>query len=636
MGHRDGRGPIQGGGGGASVLDAWQEVNATTIRPKAPYTSVLIPGDLEVQGDTTLADQVIATGDIYAGAAFDLGFTGRAKFKSPADGIVTLLNAAESGFTRMQYGGTTAAFPAIKRNATALNFRLADDSADAPITAGTATFSGAVLPTGGVALGAVAAASLWSALFLSGNVTWTDGAGARDTAVGRSAAGKVALYGASDAVGANLAFASDKVIQFSSTTDPDGTVDTSIGRSAANVVALYGGTGTTTGAALVLASDMGVRFSSTTDPDGTVDLVLGRSAAGVLALYNETTRTTGASLALASDKVVNWSSTTDPDGSADTGLKRIAAGVVACTDGSSGDGRLWVHQGTAASAALQLGDTDTGFWRDTAGGSAKIGVTWNGSTRWAFYHDTNSFTCASNVTLAWINATGITNQAVDTQIGRSAAAVVGFYGSALTNGASIALASGMWVQWSSDADPDTAYDTAVIRAAAGILAPQSAAAGTGDWKAPKSSITTGTMTRASDALVRKAIHKFTWTNAQVQALGATTAGDILVGTLPAKFVVTNAYIVIDTAAGTVTTLTVSCGRTGASYIDYIVASDAKAAANTVYGDTSAERGTNLTGYDLPSYTGTTAVNAHFISTGGNLNTVTTSTGTVFIEGYVLP
>jgi len=66
-------------------------------------------------------------------------------------GIVTLYNAALTDFSRLQFGGTTSSFPAIKRNATALNFRLADDSADAPITAAAATFSGA-LTYGGVTL----------------------------------------------------------------------------------------------------------------------------------------------------------------------------------------------------------------------------------------------------------------------------------------------------------------------------------------------------------------------------------------------------------------------------------------------------------------------------------------------------
>jgi len=149
-------------------------------------------------------------------------------------------------------------------------------------------------------------------------------------------------------------------------------------------------------------------------------------------------------------------------------------------------------------------------------------------------------------------------------------------------------------------------------------------------------LTSGTATAETQAIESGSlIHSCTWTNAQVAAL-AGTAGDISCFTLPAKTVVKNVYLIILTSGGTVTTLTAAVGRTGAGYIDYIVASDAKAAANTVYGDAVAERGTNLVGYDLPSYTGTTVVNIHFISTGGNLSTVTTSTGRVVIETSLIP
>jgi hypothetical protein len=96
------------------------------------------------------------------------------------------------------------------------------------------------------------------------------------------------------------------------------------------------------------------------------------------------------------------------------------------------------------------------------------------------------------------------------------------------------------------------------------------------------------------------------------------------------------YVVILTADTSANGLTVACGRTSATFIDYIVASDAKAAANTVYGDASAERGTNLTGYDLPSYTGTTTISCHFIKTVTNLSTVLTSTGRVIIETALVP
>lgn len=149
-------------------------------------------------------------------------------------------------------------------------------------------------------------------------------------------------------------------------------------------------------------------------------------------------------------------------------------------------------------------------------------------------------------------------------------------------------------------------------------------------------LTAGTMTNTNQYELRRVWHRYDWTNAMVVALGAVLSGNVSVCTLPAKTILTNAYIVITSAGGTVTTLTVSLGRTAATYVDYIVASDAKAAANTVYGDASGERGTNLTGYDLPSFTGTTVVNAQFVSTGTNLNTVTTSTGTVYLETILLP
>jgi len=148
---------------------------------------------------------------------------------------------------------------------------------------------------------------------------------------------------------------------------------------------------------------------------------------------------------------------------------------------------------------------------------------------------------------------------------------------------------------------------------------------------PVEAITAGTMTTvgSSEAVSVDVTTCRGWTNAMVTAL-PTTAGDIAFGTLPAKTKLIDAAIIITGAAVGPTTVTVSLGRTATTYIDYIVASDAKATANTVYGDVSGERGTNLTMYDLPSYTGTTVINAHFVSTGANLSTVTGSTGTVCV------
>jgi hypothetical protein len=160
--------------------------------------------------------------------------------------------------------------------------------------------------------------------------------------------------------------------------------------------------------------------------------------------------------------------------------------------------------------------------------------------------------------------------------------------------------------------------------------------GSGDWYANASALTAGTMTATNTGNLRTTTSRYDWTNAMVVALGAALVGDISVATLPAKTIVKNAYVIITGAAVGPATVTVACGRVAAGYIDYIVASDAKAAANTVYGDASGERGTNLTGYDMPSATGTTAVQCHFISTGANLSTVTGSTGSVYLETATLP
>jgi len=47
---------------------------------------------------------------------------------NPSDGIITLSNAAGTDFSRIQFGGTTSAFPSLKRSTTELQARLADDS----------------------------------------------------------------------------------------------------------------------------------------------------------------------------------------------------------------------------------------------------------------------------------------------------------------------------------------------------------------------------------------------------------------------------------------------------------------------------------------------------------------------------
>ena len=105
-------------------------------------------------GTTAITGAITSTGSIIAGTTLTSGsanahsWSSRSVIRSPSDGVISLANNAEADFGRLQFGGTTSSFPAIKRSSTTLAFRLADDSADAPISASNGTFSGYVV--GGV------------------------------------------------------------------------------------------------------------------------------------------------------------------------------------------------------------------------------------------------------------------------------------------------------------------------------------------------------------------------------------------------------------------------------------------------------------------------------------------------------
>lgn len=127
---------------------------ATTITVTGVTNSTLPVGThtlagLDV-GQTWGASQNFNLGAVVS-SSVGLAFGSNGGITAPSDGVWTFNNAAANGFGRIQLGGTTASFPSLKRSTTAVAFRLADDSADAGITAGTATLSGA-LTYGGVTL----------------------------------------------------------------------------------------------------------------------------------------------------------------------------------------------------------------------------------------------------------------------------------------------------------------------------------------------------------------------------------------------------------------------------------------------------------------------------------------------------
>ncbi len=104
-----------------------------------------ITGTATISGIITAGSHVFATGALRAGATQGILWNTRSALNSPSDGTIIISDNAGSSFSMLKFGAATSAYPAIKRNSAALNFRLADDSADAAITAGNATFSGTII-----------------------------------------------------------------------------------------------------------------------------------------------------------------------------------------------------------------------------------------------------------------------------------------------------------------------------------------------------------------------------------------------------------------------------------------------------------------------------------------------------------
>jgi hypothetical protein len=94
---------------------------------------------LEFQTDGVTRLTISTSGNLSTPGDLQIGTGGQYSFlsstilrASSGNGTLRLSNAAATDFDRLQFGGTTSSFPALKRNATALETKLADDSAYAP------------------------------------------------------------------------------------------------------------------------------------------------------------------------------------------------------------------------------------------------------------------------------------------------------------------------------------------------------------------------------------------------------------------------------------------------------------------------------------------------------------------------
>lgn len=102
------------GGHLLAVADNTYDIGANgATRPRTIYTGTHI---------------IAGSSLFFGGGANYIQGSGGGKFKMPSDGVFLFTNNAENDVSRIQLGGTTASFPAIRRNGTGLDVRLADDS----------------------------------------------------------------------------------------------------------------------------------------------------------------------------------------------------------------------------------------------------------------------------------------------------------------------------------------------------------------------------------------------------------------------------------------------------------------------------------------------------------------------------
>jgi hypothetical protein len=98
---------------------------------------------LEFQTDGVTRLSFTTGGNTQLAAGFSLVFAERVRLiPSGNDGILRLANIGDNGFDRLQFGGTTTSFPALKRSSATLQVRLADDSAFAGFSCGALTLNG--------------------------------------------------------------------------------------------------------------------------------------------------------------------------------------------------------------------------------------------------------------------------------------------------------------------------------------------------------------------------------------------------------------------------------------------------------------------------------------------------------------
>jgi hypothetical protein len=158
----------------------------------------------------------------YAGTGWILGldaaYNTGIRFQSFTDSVLVIRNAAATDLARVCLGGTTSAFPAIKRNGTGIDIKLADDSAFAPLTASA------------VSTGAGATLNPFGDIFaLTGrSIGWSSTA-ARMRSLAADTAGVITLFNSAETGFSRLEFGATNLGISRGTGSPEGVVTALVG-----------------------------------------------------------------------------------------------------------------------------------------------------------------------------------------------------------------------------------------------------------------------------------------------------------------------------------------------------------------------------------------------------------------------
>lgn len=144
-------------------------------------------------GILTTGSSIVSGVDVSVPAGRLFNWVTRSIMQSPSDGVILFSNNAITDFSRLQFGGTTSSFPALKRVTTGLEVRLADDSSGAPFTASNVIATGQFMIGSGSVRVISAVAPTIPVACTTPTVTWSNGTASFQIDVGSSCTGITTL-----------------------------------------------------------------------------------------------------------------------------------------------------------------------------------------------------------------------------------------------------------------------------------------------------------------------------------------------------------------------------------------------------------------------------------------------------------